>query len=388
MKMKKFLLFLLIPILLLPLFSHAAGLDDYAVIKAKYKSGQKVRVLLVPGHDDVFSGTGFDGVREADLNLELAKTIKGYLAQDPKVEVTLSRDDQGYNPDFLTYFNANKNSIMDIVSGQAGMIKQAISEGEILVNSQVPHADATTTVVQTLYALNSWIDYSHFDLVLHIHFNDYGSRYSDKEGKYSGFAIYVPDGQLLNAKVSKSLGDAIGGRLMKTLYKSNQISEKKDADKFGSIPDFYLIAMGAYKTVEAPRALVEYSYIYEPQLQSDFYSVTSHVLARATVAGIQDFLAGKKVSTTKNLGYVLQNNLKTSKTANTDVLALQYGLSELGFFPAKGMTRTNCSFVGIFGNCTRQAVLAFQASRGIDLTGTVGPATRQAFNKIFNDEQI
>lgn len=370
--------------LIFPFTTQAAGLDSYASIQAKYKSGQKVRILLVPGHDNTFYGTSFDGVKEADLNLELAKVIGGYLSQDPNIEVTMARDDQGYNPVFLTYFNANKDAVMHVLSGQTGMIKQAIADGEIQIAAQVPHADATTTVVQTLYALNSWIDEQNFDLVLHIHFNDYGSRYSDKEGKYSGYSIYVPDQQLLNATTSQSFGDAIGKRLMATLYKSNDPPEKKDADKYGAIPDFYLIAMGAYKTVEAPRALVEYSYIYEPQLQPDFYLLTAGVLGRSTVLGIQDFLSSKKVVTSKNLTYFFQNNLAVSKTASSDVLALQYGLSELGFFPAKGLTRVNCPFSGIFGNCTKKSLMAFQASHGLSQTGGVGPATLKALNKIFN----
>ena len=106
--------------LIFPLATHAAGLDSYASLQTKYKSGQKVRILLVPGHDNDFSGTVFDGVKEAGLNLELAKVIQGYLLQDSKMEVTMVRDDQGYNPDFLSYFNANKDVIMHAVAGQAG----------------------------------------------------------------------------------------------------------------------------------------------------------------------------------------------------------------------------------------------------------------------------
>ncbi|HAO64473.1 TPA: hypothetical protein DCQ44_00645 [Candidatus Taylorbacteria bacterium] len=378
-----FLLISLVTLTVFPFGSSAAGLESYDAIKAKYAGAQKVRILVVPGHDDEFFGTSFNGVREADVNLELAKTIRDYLVHDPNIEVTLARDEQGYNPNFLAYFNENKDLIRKTVASQAAAIKLAMTNGEIIVDSQVPHANAVDQVAQQLYGLNSWTDHENFDLVLHVHFNDYGSRYSDKEGKYSGYSIYVPDQKLLNATTSKYFGDAIGKRLMTTLYKSDQTSEKKEADLYGAIPDFYLIAMGAYKTTQAPRALVEYSYIYEPQLQSPFTLVTAHMMARATASGIQDFLAGKKVSTAKNIEYGWDKTLGVSKVADQDVLMLQYGLSELGFYPAKGLTRASCPFSGIFGTCTKKAVMAFQASRGLSQTGGVGPGTRKALNTIF-----
>lgn len=365
--------------------AQAASVDTYSALKTRYLAGGPIKILLVPGHDDEFSGASFNGAREADLNLQLARTLAGYLSQDPKIKVTLERDQNGYNQDYLNYFNANVSQVMQGVSNQSAITQQAIKTGEVIIQNQVPHANATTTVVQRLYVLNNWIDTQGFDLVMHIHFNDYGSRYADRSGKYSGFSIYVPDSKLLNATTSKKFGDAIGQRLSETLYKSNYPAEKAGADKSGAIPDFYLIAMGAYNSVAVPRALVEYSYIYEPQLQDNFFAVTANVLARGTASGIFDFLAGKKVANQTNLDYFWQKDLSVSKKPSAGVLALQYALSELGFYPAKNLTRVSCPFTGIFGNCTTKALNAFQASRNLSQTGMAGPATRQLLNQIFTD---
>ena len=386
--MRKFCSFFFISIFLFcfSITSYASGLDSYASLKTKYENGGPIRVLLVPGHDNEFSGANYGGVREADMNLKLAKMINGYLSQDPNIQVTMARDDNGYNPDFLAYYNQNSSRIMQNVANQSALINEAIQNGEIQIPDQVPHADATTTVVDELYTLNSWIDTKGFDLVLHIHFNDYGGRYADKTGKYSGFSVYVPDQRLINATTSQFFGDSIAKRLSATLYKSNDPAEKAGTDKAGAIPDFYLIAMGSYNSVSTPRALVEYSYIYEPQLQNDFFNVTANVLARGTVAGVQDFLNGKKVAGKTNLDYFWQNNLSSIyKKASSQVLALQYGLSELGFYPAKGLPRSSCPFSGVFGPCTTKALSAFQASQGLKQTGVTGPVTRQTLNNLFPD---
>ncbi len=363
--------------------THAAGLDTYDSVKAKYKAGAGVRVLIVPGHDNEFYGTSYQGTKEADLTLELAKIIKNEMMVDPRFDVTLSRDDAGYNPDFMEYLTSHREMIITDINDQKEDINQLIAKGEITIEDEVPHADANSETAIRLYGLNSWADHEDFDLVVHVHFNDYGGRNLDTPGEYSGYSIYVPNKELYNAKFSKDLGDAIGKRLSTTLYKSNQPSEKKNGNAYGVIPDFYLIAMGAYKTSKAPRTLVEYSYIYEPQLQSGFLTQTANVLGHATAMGIQDFLLGSKVSTDKNLIYYWDETLAPSSIPSAEVLALQYALSELGFFPASGFSRERCSFTGVFGKCTKKSLMAFQKSKGIIPSGITGPTTRRVLNDIF-----
>lgn len=375
----------LISVMLFPFVTYAVGLDSYETIQDKYKNGQNIQILLVPGHDDDFSGASFGDLKEADLTLKMAKVLGGFLSKDPKIKVTLLRDDNGYNPNFLQYFNLNKKQIMLDVKDKKIRLQQKITDNGISIDNQVSHFDATDTTVERLYGINSWIENQSFDLVIHIHFNDQGSEYSNKGKKYSGFSIYVPDQELLNATTSQILGDNIGRHLFNTIYKSNFPEEKSYSNKYGVIPDFYLIAMGSYQTAETPRTLIEYSYIYEPQLNKDFFNLTAQTLSRATASGIHDFLAADKLSKQKNLEYNWQNTLKVSKSSNLDVLALQYGLSELGFFPIRKMTQNECPFSGVFGNCTKKALLAFQSSNAIEKVGFVGPATRKKLNIIFKN---
>src|SRR6266487_3714255 len=75
-------------------------------LQLKYQSaGQaKIKILIVPGHDNEYWGTEFKGVKEADLNLALAKELTALLAADPAFDVHLSRTENGYAPFLYDYF--------------------------------------------------------------------------------------------------------------------------------------------------------------------------------------------------------------------------------------------------------------------------------------------
>src|SRR3989344_789058 len=62
-------------------------------LQATYQAG-KISVLLVPGHDNEFYGTKFGQLREADVNLAIARHLYDYLAADGHFTVSTARDFQ------------------------------------------------------------------------------------------------------------------------------------------------------------------------------------------------------------------------------------------------------------------------------------------------------
>src|SRR3990167_5924103 len=58
----------------------------------KRKVAQKVKILIVPGHDAEFSGTEFKGLKELELNLELGEKLYDLLKNDSSFQVYLSQD--------------------------------------------------------------------------------------------------------------------------------------------------------------------------------------------------------------------------------------------------------------------------------------------------------
>lgn len=376
---------LLACLLIVSKYVHAAEADTYNLIKEKYARGKHIRILLVPGHDDRFSGAEINGRTEASMNLEMSEVLSSYLSQDKQLEVTLSRDSNGYNRNLLEYINNHKEQIWTDMLSKKAFTTSSIEKGELTLTEQVPHVTAVDDVALILYGINAWSTSEHFDLIVHIHFNDYGFRYNDKKPKYSGFSIYTPSHELLNATTSSYLAEAIGKRMKLTFIPSNQPSEESIMTSNGVIPDFYLIAMGAHKTADTPRVLVEYSYIYEDHLKENLFTISAQTFARATTYGIHDFLLDTKNTQQKNLEYLWENNLVPSKTPSQDVLALQYALGELGFFPSKKIQQGECPFTGVYGACTKKALMLFQKKKRLTQTKYFNTQTRKVFNKLFQD---
>src|SRR3989344_5385054 len=98
--MKIYSLFIFYLALLLVFFSTALAYNTKPTSRdtAQPEEKKPIKILIVPGHDNQFSGAVFNGVREADLNLELAKKLVSSLAEDTRLYVTIARDDSGYIP--------------------------------------------------------------------------------------------------------------------------------------------------------------------------------------------------------------------------------------------------------------------------------------------------
>ena len=345
-------------------------------------SAKPIKILIVPGHDEEYSGAIYKDIREADLTLAISKKLAASLAKDPGLSVTVSRTDLGYIPELAQYFANSTEGIKTFMTEHLQETIQSVLSGEIQIGEQVPHNAAPELVAYRLYGISKWASEQHFDLILHVHFNDSWPRNIDAIGEYNGYTIYVPADGLLNAASGQALGEAIGNRFHETFYPSNLPLEESGADKAGAVRDFNLIALGARKTLSIPSILLEYSYIYEPILSPEFFSLTTDVMVNATKSGIYAHL-GKK-ETNKNLKYVWSQKLIRGPGKKVDVLALQYALRELNYYPPALSTRDDCPITGIFGPCTEKAVKAFQKDKGLITYGIVGPQTRAILNKIFH----
>lgn len=242
--------------------SITAGELKEAYAKA-LKGDGKVKILIVPGHDDAHWGTEFNGVREADLTVQVGEELAAQFVKHPAYEVTLLRDHTGYLPAFEKYFTEHKDAVRAMVTGKKKIMRDLLAAGSVEHVDGVMHNNAALNVALRLYAINQWANENKFQLVLHIHFNDYGGRPYGTVGAYRGFTIYVPDTQYSNAKASYAVGEALFTELSSVFQKSNL--PKEDA---GIVPDQSLIAVGAYNTLDAAAALIEYAYIYEKPLRT------------------------------------------------------------------------------------------------------------------------
>lgn len=348
------------------------------------KEGEKVRVLIVPGHDAQFSGTTFNGLQELDLNLELGQKLYNLLKTEPAFDVRLSQTKNGYDPDFLKYFEDNRTEILEFIGEHKGQMDYFVSTGQVERVVYVEHNSAPSEVAMKLFGINKWANENGTDIVIHIHFNDYPGRKKYAEPKYSGFAIYVPENQYSNAKGSRSVAEFIHERLEKLYPQSNLPIE--DA---GVVEDQELIAIGSHNTLDGAGMLIEYGYIYEtafhePTLRD---TVTSD-LALQTFLGIMDFFGettdvGGKYGT-EFVPHEWQDDLKNGADSDPDVLKLQAALVLEGMYPPPGKAKNDCALTGHFGPCTEKAVVAFQKKYEIfPAEGFVGEKTRAKLNEIF-----
>ncbi len=252
----------------------------------RYRAG-KLRVLIVPGHDNQFSGAYYAGNREADLNIQFARYLADTFAHDENLDVVVARDllTGFYYADILKLFDHHRESILNFRSVKKFLMDELLAKGTIEERSTNNHSFATDEISQRLYGINKWANDNHIDLIIHIHFNDYPRKYKGA-GKYRGVAIFVPDNQYPNAKPSLKIGQDILASLAEVRPISNNPLEKA-----GVIPSQELIAVGSNASVNAAAILIEYGYVYEP----DFVDPVARekmfkVLAEKTYFGLKKAL--------------------------------------------------------------------------------------------------
>src|SRR3989344_3048658 len=93
---------------------------------------KKFKILIVPGHDNGNWGTEYMGVREADLNVQVAEYLTQLLRKEKQFEVYLLRNSEGYDSYFLNYVSNNKNVITDFINKHKNEMLQLLETGQTI----------------------------------------------------------------------------------------------------------------------------------------------------------------------------------------------------------------------------------------------------------------
>lgn len=346
---------------------------------------QRIRVFVMPGHEPEYGGAEYRDLRERDMNVEVAEHLAAYLEADPHYEVALGRDKDGWNPELKAYFDENRDGIVAWRTEQQKIMKSLVREGSFSPKEDpIPHQAATGDVALRLYGINKWVAEQDFDIAIHIHFNDYGSRRYNRPGQITGFVVYVPDKQYSNSAAARMIAESVSERLSLFVAQSDAPKERG-----GVVEDQDLIALGSNNTADVPAMLIEYGYIYEDQFQDP--AVRAALLkeyAYQTYLGLEDFFQTNDDEVpsyrTGILPYPWERNRDRGYAQTTDVLALQFALVNRGLYPPEGKTLRECPISGIFGECTALSLKAFQKRyevQGED--GVFGLKTRNLLESLF-----
>lgn len=370
-------------------FEETVSTDDLAAAYAEaLAGGEKVRILVVPGHEPDFGGAEFQGYYERELVVDIANKVATELRSDTNFEVFVARGNEGWNDDFTYYFDKQHKKIERFVNDHKKVMQKLEKKNKLKDNDeQAAHNEARSDVALRLYGVNKWASENDIDLVLHLHLNDETGHGTNAPGVYSGSAIYVPDSIYGNAKASKAIAEPIRERLNATNATSNFGLETK-----GIVEDRELIAIGANNTSDVPSILIEYGYIYEPRISGD--GARAEVFtdyAFQTANGVKDFFGsqGRPQFATRVLPYTFTRDVLATTTATSTardargIYALQATLRSLGYYPGTEASLSVCPVSGIANECMATSLKAFQAAKGLEQTGTLGPATRVALNSAF-----
>ncbi len=342
--------------------------------------GEKVRILVMPGHEPQYGGAEFIGYYEREFVVTIANLLEKELGTDANFEIVIPRGNQGWDDGIDSYFDRQERKIKRFIEDHKEEYEKLLDRGR--VEEQAAHNAAPGDVATRLYGITKWANENDVDLMVHLHLNDEMSHAAGQRGTYSGAAIYVPDSIYGNADASKEVAEPVLERLNATTPTSNFGYETK-----GIVEDRELIAIGAFNTSEVPSILIEYGYIYEPRITGDgARDAVFADFAYQTALGIKEFF-GAPVSArydTKALPHTFASDILATSTASTtsatDIYALQALLRELNFYPGSEASLGVCPVSGITNECMAAAVKAFQASKGLEQTGTLGPQTRAALN--------
>ena len=318
--------------------------------------GDRVKILIVPGHDNESWGTEFRGVREAEMTAAVGEELARLLASDPHFEVVLTRTSAGYAKEFSDYFVNEKSAVQAFVTSKRQIMNDLQKKGSVEPVVGVRHNRAASDVVWKLYSFNKWANEHGTQIVLHIHFNDYPGRPYDRPGRYDGFALYVPEDQFSNARASRALAASLFTQFSQFYIESNLPKESS-----GIVPDQDLIAIGAYNTLDAASVLVEYGYIYEdkfldPRIRGAFLKE----LAFQTYLGLNKFFGTFEETfrryPTTFLPHRWDETLQEGVRRNPSVLSLQAALLSERLYPPEGTDKLTCMFSTILRAAPRIGV--------------------------------
>lgn len=258
-------------------------------LKLKYDrslvTGEKVKILIIPGHEPDFGGTEFGDLKERDMNLVLSEELSEYFKRNPRYEVMVTRDSNGWNPELKKYFDTNWETIRSFTKSKKLEMKRLIENGQVVRVEDVYHNNALSDVATRLYGINKWSVEKEVDILIHVHFNDYPRARTDLPGIYRGFAIYVPEKQYSNSLATREIAQNLFSELKKSFAVSNLPIED-----IGIVESQDLIAVGSGNTVDGVSVLIEYGYIYRRQFTNVFLRDDAlSEMARLTYRGVQNF---------------------------------------------------------------------------------------------------
>ena len=355
-------------------------------LRAEY-AASKLKILIVPGHDLVHSGTQFGSgknlYKEGELTLALGYALQKYFAQDAHIHTLVSRGVDGDYADWLKeYVEDHGSELAQFRKEHVAATQAATGNGLFVATTTVSHNVADLDTRTYLFAVNKYANDNGYDLVLHIHFNDYAGRKSGEVGEYTGFTIYVPDPQFSNSRASVAVAVSVRDALAQFMSGSTLPAESSIL-----VPDQDLVATGEFGTRDGASFLVEYSYIYEQSLRTkETRASTLKQLAYESYMGIEQFFnptLPKKIAADA-LSHVWTTDLGAGAKGSADLLALQYALLAVGLYPAPGATLGECPLTGTFGSCTHDSLVLFQRKYLGYGQGEFGPKTRALLNKMFS----
>ena len=360
------------------------------ILEVAYEE-RPIKVLIVPGHDNKTWGTEYKGVKEADLNLIVAKELFTFFSSDKKFEAYTTRDfvTGDYGDVFADYFVSDKESIKSFMNEKKEVMKKYISSGQLVDKSTDNHTMANEDMLVKLYGINKWAEDNAIDLTLHLHFNDYAGRKSSAPGKYSGFSIYIPESQFPNASVSRKVSSVIYEELEKYFAKSNMPLEVD-----GLIEDQELISVGSNASRSGASMLLELGYIYEPVIVSkETCGAIVGEMAYRIYRGVVGYFDQERLSDlaeTTLLPFYFEKDLKKHSSPIIDTLHLQSVLLVSGVYPPQGRTLSTCPLSGVFGPCVSESVVMFRnsnnliADKGI-ASSTVDAKVREKLNQLMGE---
>ena len=243
-------------------------------------------ILIVPGHDTKTGGAHFENIYERDLVVDVAKNISALLDQDSKYKIIVARDTEIWNPIFADYFTNEQQAIVDFKNEHQAAYRLLVASGaQKVVPDMGEHTLASKKTAIELYGINKWADENSVDLIIHLHFNNSKRKNVSLPGSHSGFDMFIPEKQSINATASRIIGENIYKELEKKFH-------PEAPGYYNSLfEDQSLIALGAFKTLTKPAVLIEYGYIYDKTLQIDaIRKQTLEQMAEQTVAGIRDYV--------------------------------------------------------------------------------------------------
>lgn len=320
-------------------------------------ANRPITILVVPGHDPKNFGTSFNNLREADINAALGAKLVTLFEEDERFRVyTTHNTFGGYTPWFANYLETYRDEITLFKQTQYNLSQSAKESGDVERIEVVGHNVAPSDTLHALYGINKWANDDGVDIVLHLHFNDYGGRRWGTVGKYTGFSIYIPEPQLPNHDTSNALATNLRYVFDDFITRSTLPNEST-----GIIPDQDLIAVGAHGTRDGASLLIEYGYIYETPLQKATVRDTYlDELAYQTYKGVKTFFEPSLFLARFNTVPYTWDRTLTTNDEGSDVLALQIGLRNAGHYPPSGHSLATCPISGYFGSCTAQAVRELQ----------------------------